>query len=92
MSRDEIIESAARVLSTLTTCDGQPHATGLHYRQARALADAGLLARPLPTRDEIKKFLQLEFGSFLAHSPANPERFWGSAVDEMIYLLKETNK
>ena len=53
MSRDEIIEQAARVLSTLTTCDGQPHATELHRRQARALADAGLLAQPHPTREEI---------------------------------------
>lgn len=43
MNRDEIIERAARVLSTLTTCDGHPHATELHRRQARALADAGLL-------------------------------------------------
>jgi len=49
----KIIEQAAQVLSTLTTCDGQPHATELHHRQAQALADAGLLARPLPDRDEI---------------------------------------
>ena len=47
------IEQTAQVLSTLTTCDGQPHATELHHRQARALADAGLLARPLPTREQI---------------------------------------
>ena len=53
MSHDEIIEKATQVLSTLTTCDGQPHATELHRRQARALSDAGLLARLLPTREEI---------------------------------------
>lgn len=44
MNRD-VIERAAQVLSTLTTCDGQPYATELHHRQARALADAGLLTR-----------------------------------------------
>ena len=53
MSRDEIIEQAARVLCAYTTCDGRPYATELHRRQARALADAGLLARTLPTREEI---------------------------------------
>lgn len=57
MSRDEIIEQAARALSTLTTCDGQPDATELHRRQAQALADAGFLARPLPTREEIAEEL-----------------------------------
>lgn len=57
MNYDEIIEQAAQVLSTLTTCDGQRHATELHRRQARALADAGLLARPLPDRDEIAEEL-----------------------------------
>ena len=39
MSHDETIEQAAQVLSTLTTCDGQPHATELHRRQAQTLAD-----------------------------------------------------
>lgn len=53
MSRDETIEQAARVLSTLTTCDGEPHATELHRRQAQTLADAGLLAQPFPTREQI---------------------------------------
>ena len=47
----DIIEQAARVLSTLTTCDGEPNATELHRRQAHALADAGLLARSLPEPD-----------------------------------------
>ena len=51
MNRD-VIERAAQVLSTLTTCDGQPYTTELHYRQAHALADAGLLARPVPTLAE----------------------------------------
>ena len=62
---DEIIEQSAQVLSTLTTCDGQPHATELHRRQARALADAGLLARPLPTRDEIEDVIHA--GNLFGH-------------------------
>lgn len=53
MNPEEIIEQAAQVLSTLTTCDGQPYASELHRRQARALAEAGLLGQPLPTLDEI---------------------------------------
>ena len=43
---------------------------------------------PLPTRDEIKKVLQREFGSFLAHNPANPARFWGQSADAVLALLK----
>lgn len=88
MNRDETIEQAARVLSTSTTCDGQPHATELHYRQARALTDAGLLARPLPDRAEISYLLKREFWPFLAHDPANPDRFWGQATDAVLDLLK----
>ena len=52
------------------------------------LADAGLLARPLPHRDEIKTVLQREFGPFLAHDPANPDRFWGQSADAVLALLK----
>src|SRR5690625_690965 len=53
----DIVEQAARVLSTQTTCDGEPHPTELHRRQAQALADAGLLrdpARTVPTREEVE--------------------------------------
>lgn len=48
MNRDEIIEQAARVLSTHETFTGKPHPRDHHRRQARALADAGLLAQPHP--------------------------------------------
>ena len=80
MSRDEIIEQAARVLSTITTCDGQPHVTELHRRQAQTLADAGLLARTLPTREEIADVILAEslFGS---RTPI-------AAADAVIDLLK----
>lgn len=56
----------------------------------QALADAGLLARPLPTRDEIAEVLKREFWPFLAHDPANPARFWGQSADAVLALLKET--
>lgn len=83
MSHDEIIEQAAQVLSTLTTCDGQPRATELHRRQALALADAGLLARPLPTRDEIAEsiydVLSSKYGDF---------NYPTDAADAVLALLK----
>lgn len=87
----DVIERAAQVLSTLTTCDGQPYATELHRRQARALADAGMLARPVPTRDEVRRVLEHEFWPFLAHSPHNPETFWGEATDAVMDLMKGQN-
>ena len=74
------IEQTAQVLSTLTTCDGQPHATELHRKQARALADAGLLARPLPTREEIADVILAE--SLFGH------RTPIAAADAVLDLLK----
>ena len=81
MSHDEIIEKATQVLSTLTTCDGQPHATELHRRQARALSDAGLLARPLPTREEIAEAM---------YDVLSPQYFGypADAADAVLDLLK----
>ena len=49
---------------------------------------AGLLARPLPTREEIAEVLKREFWPFLAHDPANPARFWGQSADAVLALLK----
>ena len=48
----EIIEQSAQVLSTLTTCDGQPHATELHHSQARALDDAYRVASATAARTQ----------------------------------------
>ena len=84
MSHDEVIEQTARVLSTLTTCDGQPHATELHHRQARALAEAGLLARPLPTREEIADVILA--GSLFGH------RTPIAIADAVLALLKGQEK
>ena len=87
MNRDEIIEQSAQVLSTYTTCDGRPYATELHRRQAHALADAGLLARPLPTRDEIAmamyEVLDPQYGDF-----CTPH----DAADAVLELLKGKKK
>ena len=80
MNHDEITEQTAQVLSTLTTCDGQPHPTELHHRQAHALADAGLLARPLPTRYEISEVILAE-SLFGFRTPI-------AAADAVLALLK----
>ena len=55
MSHDEIIEQATKVMHA-EVCRPLDPQGWTHTREARyawALADAGLLARPLPTRDEI---------------------------------------
>lgn len=31
-------------------------------------------------RDKVQHWLAREFGSFLAHDPHNPERFWGGSA------------
>ena len=73
-------EQAAQLLSTLTTCDGQPHATELHRRQAQALADAGLLARTLPTRDELE--------DTILNTLREPFNSYADAADAVLDLLK----
>ena len=56
MSRDEIIEPATKVMHAEVCCPCDPQGcdwtTTPEARYARALADAGLLARPLPDREE----------------------------------------
>lgn len=92
MSHDEIIEQATQVMHAEVCCPCDPQGCDWtrtrEARYARALADAGLLARPLPTREETVDALKREFWPFLAHSPANPERFWGIAADAVLDLLK----
>ena len=41
-----------------------------------------------PTRDEVTRVLKDAFWPFLAHDPADPERFWGQATDAVLALLK----
>lgn len=43
----------------------------------------------VPTRDEVTRVLKNEFWPFLAHDPANPDRFWGHATDAVMALFKE---
>lgn len=85
---DDIIEQAARVLSAHETFPGEPHPRDLHRYQARSLADAGLLARPLPGRDEVIDLLKWNFGPFLSRDPVNPDRFWGQSADAVLDLLR----
>ena len=98
MNRDKIIETATQVVHVaiahrwMTVCSAlrEDHDYPELLRDiARALADAGMLARPVPTRDEVRRVLEHEFWPFLAHSPHNPETFWGQATDSVMALLKE---
>ena len=43
-------------------------------------------ARVKPSRGELIALLCREFGSSLAHSPHNPERFWGHPADAVLAL------
>ena len=43
--------------------------------------------RVKPSREELIALLYREFGAFLAHSPHNPERFWGQPADAVLALL-----
>lgn len=89
MNHDDIIEKSAQVLSTFTTCDGQPHATELHRRQANALADAGLLARHLPTREEIAKAIADGWNSVTTLNVTTQSIGPTAAADAVLTLLKE---
>ena len=53
MSNDDVVDQAARILSTHETFTGKPHPRDHHRHQARSLDNAGLLARPLPDREQI---------------------------------------
>lgn len=44
-------------------------------------------ARVTPSRGELIALLYREFGAFLAHSPHNPERFWGHPADAVLALF-----
>ena len=43
----------------------------------------------VPTRDEVTRVLEDTFWPFLAHSPNNPETFWGQATDAVLALFRE---
>lgn len=92
MSHDEIIEQATKVMHAEVCCPCDPQGCDWTHtpeaRYARALADAGLLARPLPDREEVIHLLKREFWPFLAHDPAHPARFWGYPADAVLALLK----
>lgn len=103
MRDSDVIEQAARVLAGLEPGEEWPTNESLgggltgtrddEYRQAMldealALADAGLLARPLPAREEVIDLLKWSFGPFLSQDPAHPDRFWGQSADAVLELMK----
>ena len=61
MNHDEIIEQATKTMHAEVCCPCDPQGCDwTHTREARyahALADAGLLARPLPAKDDIAEEL-----------------------------------
>lgn len=88
MRDSDVIEQAARVLSTHETFTGKPHPRDHHRHQARSLDNAGLLARPLPAREDVIDLLKWSFWPFLSQDPVNPEPFWGQAADAVLDLMK----
>ena len=103
MNRDEIIEQTARVLACLERDEEWPTNESLgggltgtrddEFRQemidqATELWNAGLLAHPAPTRDDVRRVLENEFWPFLAHNPFSPETFWWEATDAVMALMK----
>ena len=92
MSTDNLIETATKVMHAEVCCPCDPQGcdwtTTPEVRYAKALAFTGLLARPLPDRDEVTRLLENLFWPMLAHSPHNPERFWGQSADAVLALLK----
>lgn len=84
MNRDEIIEQVAKTMHAEVCCPCDPQGcdwtTTPEARYAKALADSGFLARPLPTREEIADVILAEslFGS---RTPI-------AAADAVLALLK----
>lgn len=80
MSHDDMVDQAAKVLSRAWKNIHTNESLGYQRMLAGALADAGLLARPLPTRYEISEVILAEslFGS---RTPI-------AAADAVLALLK----
>ena len=84
MNRDEIIEKATKAMHAEVCCPCDP--TGCDWthtseaRYARALADAGLLARPLPSREQVADVILAE-SMFGSRTPI-------AAADAVLALLK----
>lgn len=103
MSTDDVIEKAAIALAeadgqsrhdVVWDFDDEGRKTvsepaWVYYvPSGQALADAGLLARPLPDREEVIDLLKWNFWPFLSQDPVNPERFWGQSADAVLALMK----
>lgn len=63
---------------------------------ATAVGDTAVLPTETPEsgnvrldREKVRAWLQREFGSFLAHDPHNPDRFWGWSADALCVAYTE---
>ena len=72
---DDLYESREEQVATEAITAALPHIL------------AQVEARVKPSRGELIALLSREFGSFLAHSPHNHERFWGQSADAVLALL-----
>ena len=96
MNADGVIDQAAKVLSRAWKNMYTNESLGYQRMLAGALADAGLLAQPLPTRDEIARALFIESDhrnaavmaqAWDAPGDGGRQRWWGYA-DAVLELLK----
>ena len=80
MSNDDVVREAISIMQDYGNGADGLNAVGQREALAQALADAGLLARPLPTREEIADVILAEslFGS---RTPI-------AAADAVLALLK----
>ena len=88
MSNDDVIEQAARVLSQAWGRMHTNESLGRQRMLAEALADAGLLARTLPSRDEIADVLR----SNILGASAFAESVRLEMADAVLELLKERKR
>ena len=100
MRDSDVIEQAARVLSRAWGNMSTNESLGFQRMLAGALADAGLLARPLPDRDEIARAVFIESDhrnaavmaqAWDAPGDGGRQRWWGYA-DAVLALLKGTKE
>ena len=92
MSRDEIIEQATKVMHADVCCPCDPQGCDWtrtrEARYAHALADAGLLARSLPTRDEIATAIADGWNSVTTLNATAQSIGPSAAADAVLALLK----
>ena len=88
MSNDDVVEQAAKVLARAWKNMHTNESLGFQRMLAGALADAGLLARPLPDRDEIADVLR----SNILGASAFAQSVRLEMADAVLELLKERKR